>query len=169
LANIESFSYCGRSDFVKSNLGGILSLIMIIIRDLLTVLFEIMLNIYSIYYYRMFLKRKHQLAVAQVSSIILDQEENDRNKVKSQKITKSDVNLFLMTIYLSLLSVFFHLFTGIAFFFLLYYKTNVYVTYSLFLCCLTISCFKFFSNIFVFNSFNSKFQIELKKIFGIKN
>ena len=74
LVNIESFSYCGRSEFVKSNLGGILSLVMIIIRDLLTVIFEIMLNIYSIYYYRMFLQRKNQLAaIGQISSIILNQ------------------------------------------------------------------------------------------------
>ena len=74
LENIESFSYCGRSEFVKSNLGGILSLVMIIIRDLLTVIFEIMLNIYSIYYYRMFLQRKNQLAaIGQISSIILNQ------------------------------------------------------------------------------------------------
>ena len=172
LANIESFSYCGRSEFIKSNFGSISSLLMIIIRDFLTVIFEIILNIYSIYYYRKFLQRKNQLVHhGQIASVVLDHDrggQNNHHAKEHERLTTSDVNLFLMTIYLSLVSVFFHSFTGISFFFVIYFKSNYFLTYSFFLSCLVFSCVKFFFNLIVFYLFNNKFRKEFKMIFGLK-
>ena len=178
LANLEKFSYCGRTDFIKSNLGSILSLLMIIIRDFITLIFEIIFDILSILYYRQFLRKKNQIGIGQISSIVLNREKTkannktnniNNNNIKGinqimNRVSMSDMNLFSMTITLSVISSTSHLMTASTTFFLIFFKTNYQSTYLIFLLSAIVNTIKYFSNFFILYFFNKKFQYLFKKI-----
>ena len=176
--NLDSFSYCGRTDFIQSSLGGLLSTLMIFIRDILTLIIEIIINIVSIVYYKNFLKKKFRLNLMEMGLIIFNQTElshsqnqnntntNNSNTISNNvnRITLSDMNLFLMIIIISFLSILSHLATGFTTIVFIYYKKNYLFAYSVMLANAVINTIKNSSNFFILFLFNKRFRSLFKKI-----
>ena len=177
--NLDSFSYCGRTDFIQSSLGGLLSTLMIFIRDILTLIIEIIINIVSIVYYKNFLKKKFRLNLMEMGLIIFNQTElshsqnqnntntNNSNTISNNvnRITLSDMNLFLMIIIISFLSLLSHLATGFTTIVFIYYKKNYVFAYSVMLTNAVINTIKNSSNFFILFLFNKRFRSFYKQMF----
>ena len=162
LANLDKFSYCGKTDFIKSNLGGILTLLMIIVRDLITLILEIIFDILSIYYYVNFMKKKRQISMSNNQNHNQNNDHNSNNQ-NVHKLSWSDMNLFAMTITLSTISLASHLMTASTTFFLTFFRTNYESTSLIFLICSTVNTTKYFSNFFILYFFNRNFKNVLSK------
>ena len=147
--------YCSQSDFLSSTLGYILSFLMLGINDILTLIVEMILNIVLIFFYVKFLKKKSQV-ITQTGS-------TRAKRIKQNNYLSSDLNLFLMTIFLSLISFTSHVFTAFSTFFILGFKTDGVSLSTITLVNSFISSFKYFSNFFVLYIFNVKFRDEFKK------
>jgi hypothetical protein len=170
VANLDSFSYCGRTEFIQSNLGGLLSSLMIFVRDIITIILEIVLNIFSVVYYKNFLKKKFRLNLLEMSIIIINQTELSNNQNhnttnNNSRITLSDMNLFLMILIISFLSLLSHLATGFTTFVFIYYKKHYILAYSVMLTNALVNTIKNGSNFFILFLFNTKFRYIFKQMF----
>ena len=161
--NNESFTMCGRTQFLKTNFGLIISIVAIFVRDIVTLTLEITLSIVMIYYMRMFFKNK-------MNNIPIFNNNNTIQNHSTTRIEEFDKNfdrtLRMMT-FIQLLAILTHSITfGI---FLTVIKdqfdgtrTNYIKNYGV----IVANLLKNFSNFFLFYNFNLNFKkvIHLKPV-----
>ena len=150
-SNLETFTYCGRTDFVNSRLGFILSSISLVLRDLITLIFEIVLNIFTTIYYNKFIKKKLELSIS--------------NNTQNNVIVPAEIRLFFTTIIMSLISLLCHIFSSISTFVLINHDLDTVLIYSIILVSISSAVFKQSSNFFIFLIFDSNFRSSLIKYF----
>lgn len=145
-----SFTYCGRTSFVQSRHGSILSLIAIVCRDFITPIFEITLTIYAFnYYYKTIRVRIRNLRINY--AIRGDQTDNEKNSLMNMR-------LYLMAIIMLIISVVCHLFAGFGTLMLIDHNLNTTFIYTIIFVCLFLAVFKQVVNFFVFFVFNKNFK-----------
>jgi hypothetical protein len=110
----ESFTMCGRTDFLETKFGQSISIIAIFVRDIMTLCLEITLSIFMIYYLKIFFKNKSNLQNGNnTSSTTVKNEEYEKNFNRSLKMTISIsiisilINLITFGIFLGFLNAMF--------------------------------------------------------------
>ena len=150
-ADLTTFTYCGRTDFLNSRLGFILSTISLILRDLITLIVEIVLNLFTIAYYNKFIKKK-----LEISSITTTQ---------TNTLMPVEVNLFFMTIVLSLISVLCHFCASVSSLTLVKHDLDTITIFLFLLISILSSVLKYSLNFFIFVLFDSNFRHSLVNFF----
>ena len=165
----NEITYCEQNKFGKSRIGLIINMIVIIIRDILTLILEILASLIIVYYYKRYWKNRSFIHIHFNSEFGPNSNSNSNSAKKDSTIRqnlKKGKKILLMTLILSLLSIITHLIVAIAYVFIvnlifdnraLFYSIRCFATFSLLV--------KNFSNIFIFYHFNSNFQ---KKLFKLK-
>ena len=175
-------SYCEQTDFAKSREGFITNAIVIFLRDVITLIVEILCSVLVIYYYKKYEKISLHTLVARLNqnknndnsnssgsqirpvneTTARQRANNERNIRKKEK----GKQLLLMTIILSIFSFVTHIIAAFALVFLvlIYSKRNI-TFYSIVAFGSFIMIFKHFSTIFIFYFFNVNFKKQLIKIF----
>jgi hypothetical protein len=173
LTFLDSFSYCSTGQFMSSLYGKITNFIVIFVRDILTLLAEIAISVYSIVLFKQFLNKRA------LESTINACEVNRENGIDSydviqvaspstyaQNTAVSDLNSFntkltKMTLYMSLCSILTH--TGYLLVFLIYGpNNNSILSHIMTLVALAITLVKHVSNFFLFFFFNKNFRQYIK-------
>lgn len=151
--NLNNFSYCGQTSFLNSTVGSIITVLVIFIRDFMTLVIEIMAGCTSLYYYR-----KNYQNSSLTSTISIDLEQGKIQK-KSKKRDQNGKRLFLMTISMSAISVISHFIIIIAYICAIVpaLKNNIFYFYSICFSGLSIN-FKHSSNYLIFYLFNRNFR-----------
>jgi hypothetical protein len=146
------------SKFALSLKGKVTQFLIYLIRDILTLGLEIILNVLTIV-----LMKKHFKIKKNVMPSLL---ENDESSTIQKNISKAEKNLVRMVVIMCLLSILQHIFfiTSTTYFSLYQNKTTMYLSYASY----QITSIKHSSNFFIFVSFNNLFRHAFKKIF-IKN
>ena len=182
--NSNETSYCLANSFLKTKSGFAINMVIIIIRDILTLICEIIASLFTLKYFKSYSSNKisvlHNLP-AHDSSLSdgiehnnkIDHKNevvnvnNNRNSLNSKSIQKGK-NIMKMTVILSLTSIISHSIVAIVFvLFVNIVKNNTILVFSM-ICLGSFSlCLKHFLNIFIFYSFNFKFQDKFKKIMKI--
>ena len=134
-------------------MGSIITVLVIFIRDFLTLVIEIMAGCTSLYYYR-----KNYQNSSLTSTISIDLEQGKIQK-KSKKRDQNGKRLFLMTISMSAISVISHFIIIIAYICAIVtaLKNNIFYFYSICFSGLSIN-FKHSSNYLIFYLFNRNFR-----------
>ena len=151
--NISTFTYNGRTPFFYSQIGTIITYIQIFIRDILTLLMELVISSLAFYYFKKFIKNQIEMTTnhhQNVNTINLNHQ-----KIVNKKVLK-DRQLLLFNLIQSLLSFVSHLFVCLS-----YFYASQGVSTGLFnsLCIGYFAiCFKHFSNYFLLFFFNSNFR-----------
>ena len=166
----NAVNYCSMTEFGKSRLGIISNIIVILIRDVLTFILEIITSTFVLYFYRTYKNNPILLNNIFVNDI---QAVNDNMTPRLHKM-KSRINyrqqkyrkLLLMTFLLSIISILSHFLAAIVYVFTLKLIDEIIFLHFSFVC-LGIFCFslKNFLNIFIFYFFNSNFQEQFNKMF----
>ena len=158
--NISIFNYNGRTPFFFSKFGTIITYVQIFIRDILTLLIELMISSLAFYYLRKF--NQKQIDLNRIPSKI----DKKRKEIMRKKIIK-DRLILLNNLIQTILSFISHVLVSIA-----YFYASKGVTEDLFkwLCIgfFTIS-FKHFSFFFMLCFFNRNFRKQLFYLFGYKS
>ncbi len=172
-------TYCEQTDFARSTLGFIINLIVIILRDILTLIVEIMCSLILIYCYKRYEKMSLNLIVTRLNQNLNDinlsqiqrsiNEKNIRKNLNDErKIRKKEKGkqLLLMIIILSIFSFITHMISAFVFVFLvLIYFENRLIYYSIVAFGCFSMVFKHSITIFVFYFFNINFKKKFIKIF----
>ena len=158
-------------------------MVIIIIRDILTLICEIIASLFTLKYFKNYSSNKisvlhnlpahdsslsdgieHKNKIDNKNEVV---NENNNNTLNSKSIQKGK-NIMKMTIILSLTSIISHSIVAIVFvLFVNIVKNNTILVFSM-ICLGSFSlCLKHFLNIFIFYSFNFKFQDKFKKIMKI--
>ena len=153
----DKITYCSLAEFITSPIGSILSIIMLTISDILTLILEMILNIVLIFFYVKFLKKKSQ---------VVSHQNGTTTRTNHKLFSSSEINLFLMIIFLSLISFTSHTCTAFSTFYLLGFKSDGVSLSTNMLITSFISTFKYFSNFFVLIIFNNKFRNEFNVFFS---
>ena len=175
-------TYCEQTDFAKSTEGFIINAIVIIFRDIITLIIEIICSILVIYYYKKYENMSLHTLVARLNQNVNNDNSNSsgsqirptietiaqnrKNNEKSIRKKEKGKQLLLMTIILSIFSFVTHIVAAFAlvFFVLIYSKRNI-TFYSIVAFGCFIMIFKHFSTIFIFYFFNVNFKKQLIKMF----
>jgi hypothetical protein len=178
IENNEQFTFCRRQPFFRTTLGMIIFGIVIIVRDIITLILELILSIASIILFRRYLtKRKRFIhlnlrncnistinnmnqnyCASSINSNIDEfnlQLENFDNLIN--KAQKFNTNLTKMTIYLSFCSIILHFIAGIVTLFLII-NDNSLTAHFFLLIIIGAYHVKFISNFFFFYRFNNNFK-----------
>ena len=160
--NLDSFTFCGKTDFYKSLFGKIVSFLSLFIQDGIELLFEISLNTFTIIYYFRFIKKKSTLNMAvQLNRISNFNHRRERiNSLSSS--SSSDRKLIIMTIYLSILSMISHMIALVRSIVLINNTGNGLITFLIVLIGVMSKALNQFSNFFIFYFFNRNFRNVLK-------
>ena len=156
LVNIDYFTYCGRTNFVESHLGSILSMVTLFLRDITTLLIEISINVFTIIYYYKYVSKRINLNTFNMA--------NGGNNSDNDAIW-IEIRLFFMTIILSFISLLCHILTCFTTFMLINHDINSTFIYLMILISILVVTFKQFINFFVFFLFNSNFKNALTRTF----
>lgn len=162
----ESFTYCAREEYFQSFYGQLILILVILFRDILTLIFELTSSILSIFLFRNFLLKrkkaiKNQINTSQNQSVIIDSKESD-SVIKTEKF---NIKLTKMTIYLSICSTLLHLSVAISYLIMIIIKSNSNIkTNSFVLFCILVAYIKHISNFFFFFHFNKHFRNFFKFI-----
>jgi hypothetical protein len=174
----NSINYCNQNEFGKSRIGSLLNLIVIIIRDIITLIVEIMCSILVVYHYNKFKNMSLQKFVAGLNTNLssnvsnnkrFGNDNNTQNSVDHLRMVKrkqKHQQLLLMTIILSIFSFVTHIIVAFVFvFFVLIFFENRLIFFSIVVFgCFTMA-FKHFSIIFILYFFNVNFKKQFKKLF----
>ena len=166
----DSTSYCEQNAFIKTRAGFMLNLFVIILRDIVTLILEIIFSILLIYYYDRFKKMSINILGRDTQNQSLNDvnvlnriifELNFRKREKRQQ-------LLIMTIILSIFSFVTHIIVAVVFVFLvlvIFIFQNRLIFFSL----VTFGCFimvsKHFLTIFIFYFFNVNFKKKFDESF----
>ena len=167
-SNISSFTYCGRTNFLKTNYGLILSILNISIRDLFTLISEIFTGILIIIYFNKYIKGR-----------ILKLKPNERTSLNmtvedlqiSKTINENDIHRisfrksFNMVVSITFLSVIVHIISLLSYcLYLISAKYDIFNLWSNFFTFFIIFflLIKNLSNFFIFYEFNSNFKNLLR-------
>jgi hypothetical protein len=145
--NASMFKYCGRTPFQESPAASYLTFFFIFIRDILTLLLEIIVSVMSLFYYNKYAR-------------------STAARLLNPRIDSRGKNLLLMTFYITFFSTISHLTVCVGYVMPLFeYMTHgtglLIYFYTFTLSCLTLAI-KYFSNFFIFFFFNSNFRNVLK-------
>ena len=155
------------SDFSKSLPGTILNNSTYIFRDVVLLAFQTILNIIMLIYFKRHLNAKQKIVLGH-EKVKHEDHDTKVNEVQSkieQKLSKSDRNLTLPVVVITLFTSVEHIFQNVSIVYLTFFRGE---TSYLFICIATlIICFKNFSNLIIFSTFNKVFRVELKKFFGV--
>jgi hypothetical protein len=170
-------SYCNLNEFGKSRTGFILNMVVIFIRDIVTLILEITCSIMVVYYYikyfRMSYFRTFIMSNSRENTIGLNSVQNRQqnlniyynNLIEKQKKGKK---LLLMTIILLVIAVITHLLVAVVYVFLVnVYFENSYVYYTIVMFASISVVIKHFVSIFLLYFFNLNFKKQFKMIFKI--
>ena len=130
-------NYCNQSEYGKSRIGSLLNLIVIIIRDIITLIVEIIFSILVVYHYNKFKNMSLQKFAAKIDTNSLSNvsnnkrlgnENNTQNNVVQNSVDhlrmvkrkQKHQQLLLMTIILSIFSFVTHMIAAFVFVFLVY-------------------------------------------------
>ena len=166
-------NHCGLTEFGKSRLGIISNVIVILIRDVLTFILEIITSIFVLYFYRTY--KNNSILLNNI--LRFDIKKKNSNKMPKISDVRSQINkrkeiykkLLLMTFVLSVLSIITHFLAAIVYAFTLkLIAGNIFLHFSF--VCLGIFCFslKNFLNLFIFYIFNSNFRKKIRTFFSYK-
>lgn len=156
----KTFSYCSESDFLTSPFGSILSILMLSIKDILTLILEIYLDIKLFVYYRKFLKNKSSL---KSKGYLIVKHGRER-----RKFSILEINLFLMTILLSFISILTHFSSAFTKIILFAYQFDTSLANLIIMITTLVSLFKYFSNFFILYIFNKKFKSVIVNLICLK-
>lgn len=154
--NLNSFTFCGRTDFYKSLFGKIVSVVSFFIQDGIELALEVSLNVFTIVYYIRFIKNK---------PTTLNPQNNRRNQ-ENTRTTSSDRKLVIMTLYLSSLSIIAHMIALVRSIIILNNSVNPSVSFMIILLGVLSKGLSQFSNFFIFYIFNRNFRNAFKKLFS---
>lgn len=154
--NISTFTYSGRTRFFNSQIGNLITFIQIVIRDILTLIMEIVISSISFYYFRKF--NNYQIQINFTASTI----NSNRQEAIQQKMIKDRKLLLLNLIQISL-SLISHIFVCLSYIFVLKGVTTELI-FSICISNIAI-CLKHFSNFFLFFFFNSNFKNHFYSLF----
>ena len=160
LETLTNFTYCYRQPFFLNQTGRSLVVVTIAFRDIISLLIELLLSIYSIIYFRRYIKQK-SIESNSFQNLNSTSSQNQIDLIK--KIEKYNINLTKMTIYLSLCSMISHF--GIAIFYIQISnndKESFLRRYSVFITTFLVNL-KFLSNFLLFYQFNVNFRYYFKK------
>jgi hypothetical protein len=156
--NISTFTYSGRTKLFNSMIGNLLTFVQILIRDIMTLLMEIVISSIAFYYLRKFNKTHMEINVSSNTN------SSTRQEALNHKI-KKDRQLLLLILIQILLSLFSHAFICLSYIFAIQGVT-IEAIYSICICNVVI-CFKHFSNFFIFYFFNSNFKKKFHSLFNL--
>jgi hypothetical protein len=173
----KSFTYCIRNDILKTSYFKIMSLVVFLIRDVLTLLIEIILSIYAISSFNKYLKKTYIIKFAIENDTIITNNQTSTYQAKTQtnegtislsikqknnnnlihRFSILNAKLTKMTIYLSICSIISHF--GIILTYISFGSddNSIWAHYMAFLNVISIQI-KIFSNFFFFFYFNSSFR-----------
>ncbi len=158
---IKNFEYCDKEAFSKTLIGNIFLLILFLLRDLGTLIAEILASYKSFKLYQNYLQKKslllHRNTVFNIktSNISAQTVENKSSKRMNCSLTK-------MTLLFSLASTICHVLSFICTLMLLFHRNEPYL-----LCAVVfIILFKNTSNIFFFYFFNKSFKKSINGLIG---
>ena len=154
--NLTKFGYNGRTDFFYSRLGTIITYIQIIIRDILTLIIEIIISSIALIYFRKF--NTAQIERYFRSNFIFSLQ---RKEILMKKYNR-DRQLLLMNLIQNLISIISHLF--ICFSYITGSQGIPVNTFNWICIAYFCVCFKHFSNFFIFYFFNSNFKKRVKRL-----
>ena len=184
----NSMNYCDQTEYGKSRIGSIVNLIVIFIRDILTLIVELICNVLAIYnFYKFKNMSLHKFAITinknDSSSNLSNIHQKQTNQTPiNTTITNTPVNieqsriekrkhatqqLLLMTIILSIFSFLIHLIAAFIFTFLvlIFFEDRLIYFSIVAFGCFSMA-FKHFSTIFIFYFFNSNFKKQFNKTFN---
>ena len=176
--NQNVFNYCTPNEFGKSRLGIWFNMSVIVIRDVITLILEIIASLILIYFYQRYFNNFSSSYYNMSYNVNDDittfsfnktngsiyKRENLESKIKYMK--QKGRKLLVMTLILSFFSIITHLLSAIIFVFVINsLGQNRFLHFSLVcLCCLCLA-FKHSLNFFIFYIFNSNFQKKISKLF----
>ena len=161
-------SYCTPNELGKTKYGLALNLLVILIRDILTLTFEIISSYFIIYHYKIYsIVKNVNATVAAADQIDANNLQKRESMATNRKKWTKGKKLMLMTVYLSITSFATHVIVATVFVLLVNLLLEKYplVYFSLVCFGAFILNFKHFLNIFIFFAFNSNFRKQLKYYF----
>jgi hypothetical protein len=159
----NSISYCEQNEFGKTRHGFILNLLLIVLRDIITLMLEIISSILVIHYYNKYKQMSIQILARNINN---QNQSIDHNcvEVNIRKREKRH-HLMIMTIILSIFSFVTHIVVAVVFVFLVFIIfENRMIFYSLVVFGSFAMLFKHFITIFIFYYFNANFKKEIRKL-----
>jgi hypothetical protein len=157
---IKAFKICGREEFFTTRPGQLILIILFILRELVTLIFQVIASILTLIYFRKYLNKRAEIVVIQ------EHDEEFRKKNIAEK--KNEKKLTLMIFYFMSFSIICHAVTA-SLQMLLITINNQAILYSLLLINFMIFTIKNLTNFFFFYFFNNKFKqivkLTLKNIF----
>ena len=159
--NLFNFYIAQNSNFSESLEGQVLKTTFVGFRNLLPLILEISLNIYSTILYREFLRRKHTIKSLKTYTNNNNNNNNNTNQRLKAGVFNPDRNLFYMAFILSLISIVNHVFNLI--FFFENYISIIIPGFATFLAQYS-TVLKHAINFNIFHSFNKKFRRAFHKM-----
>ena len=161
----NSISYCEQNEFGKTSHGFLLNMIVIILRDIVTLILEIISSVLLIYYYDKYKKMSLQILAREnrINEVnVLNKTILELNRHKREKRQQ----LLFMTIILSIFSFVTHIIVAVVFVFLVFVIfENRLIFFSMVLFGSFSMVFKHFLTIFILYFFNVNFKKKFDKLF----
>lgn len=158
--SLSSFVYSGRTEYFYSNLATIVSYIQVFIRDITTLVLEILTSSLALYYLKKF--NKHQIEM----NLFVTEMNEIRREVIRKRIIK-DRQLLLVNLIQTIISFISHVLVCVSY---VYASRGISSELFTWLCIgYLANCFKHFTNFFIFYFFNSNFKNKFKNLFLCKN
>lgn len=158
LKSYKSLEFCEKIEFFETLIGKIILLLIIVLRDIATLLIEMHFSYKSLKYYRLYLNKRSVIIARRMSKNSINTQNSSQNCF-SMTIRKKDSNLTKMTLVLSLGSIICHSLSLVCTILLMINRHQTYV----FFICLFIILLKNSLNIFFFYFFNKNFKKSLNK------
>ena len=163
---------CVPNEFGKTQIGIIVNLILIIFRDIITLIIEIVLSVLATFYFKKFMKKRSVFScvhnftqIPNNTATAIGKGEICRERFDNRKtiVQKNYKNLQLMTITISILSIISHILVALGYvLFVNLFSKSIILNY--FVCLATFSVvLKHYLNFFIFYKFNSNFKKYFKK------
>jgi hypothetical protein len=165
-----AFTYCRKETFFDSFIGEIILVLVILIRDILLLLFELFTSIISIFLLNRYLCKKKKVFISLKKIHLRNGFRNHTTDLHNIfcKAEKFNSKLTRMTIYLAVCSLLLHLaslvtsITG-------YVNDNSILSHYFYFLSVFSYCIRFLTNFFFFYYFNSNFRNFFKKKQFLKN
>jgi hypothetical protein len=156
ILNLNQFTYCGQTSFLNSSIGSILTIVIVLIRDIAALIIEIVFGCICVHYYR------KKLQNSNLRLLNLHIRQGKKNQLK--KRNENGRRLMLMIISMSLTSIISHFIVIVAYAFSIVpvLRKNIIYFYSICFSGLSINL-KHSSNYFLFYIFNRNFKNMLYK------
>ncbi len=159
-----NFTYCFREPAVTSWLGRFFLIEIVFIRNLLTLLLQIILSVYSIIAFKNYLDRR----LRDFRDLNSNNNSNNLNQT-FDRVEKFNNDLAKMTISLSAISILSHIFIAIVYLLTVFDTVNSVILRILNFLAAFFTILKYLSNFFLFFFFNHNFRAFLNRCFRFQN